>query len=204
MPDTEDFHALLAAARAGEADALDRLVRRFYPAVRALVHRSLATDLRRKKPWLMAVFSTGDVVQEVFCSVVRDLDGFESTNEGAFVRFLSTMVQNRLIDAVRFHEALRRDARRTTPSPPDLSELHASGYGPADAAESEDQMRRYLRALATLAARDAAVLRERLQTNATFRQIAAALGYPSEDAARKAFAAAQARLLLAMQPNEPT
>lgn len=193
-----DFNAVLAAVRAGDRAALDRMVTSLYPPVRALVHSSLETDLRRKRPWLTAMFSTGDVVQEVFLSVVRDLEDFQGTHEGAFVNYLATLVKNRLIDAVRFHEAMRRDVRRSSERVGEQEEA-PPGAGPVDLVEREEQLRAYARAIAMFPQREQLLLRERLHGTQTFKELAEMLGYPSEDAARKAFHAAQARLLLRLR-----
>jgi RNA polymerase sigma factor (sigma-70 family) len=198
-PDTRDFAAVMAAVRAGDPAARERLLGHYYPAVRRLVHRSLAADLRRRRPWLAAMFSTGDVVQEVFCSIVRDLDHFASDNEGAFVNYLATLVKNRLSDAVRFHEAMRRDARRASESVENLGERQPAGGEPIDQLALEERVRGYCAAVQALPQREQTLLRERLDGEATFKDLAARLGFPSEDAARKAFCAAQARVLLRLQ-----
>ena len=115
MTQSFEFQSALAAARNGDARALDSLFDRFYPQVKRMVHRSLTADLRDKRPWLVSAFSTGDVVQEVFRHVVRDFDSFAGTSEAAFVSYLATLIKNRLVDAIRFHEAVRRDRRRLRP-----------------------------------------------------------------------------------------
>lgn len=189
-----DFAQVLEAARNGDRAAIDRLVAELYPKVRELVHNSLATDLRRKRPWLTAMFSTGDVVQDVFCGVIRDLDDFHSVHDGAFVKYLATMVKNRLVDTVRFHQAHRRDVRRDRDQID--ADVVAHAEDPASVAELEDELRAYARALATFPQREQVLLRERLSGAQTFRQLAELLGYGSEDAASRAFHAAQARLLL--------
>ena len=176
---------LLTAARAGDRGAMDELFLRFYPSVRNMVHHSLATDLRRKRPWLAAMFSTGDVVQEVFQSVIRDMEHFDGESEGAFVAYLVTLIKNRLTDAIRFHEAMRRDSRRAPHAGDSLDDQAAESRDPAEIAAAEEQLRRYIR--------------ERLHGTTTFAELAQQFGYPSEDAARKAFCAAQARLLLSIQ-----
>ncbi|MEM6675277.1 MAG: hypothetical protein AAF726_20685, partial [Planctomycetota bacterium] len=71
-----EFEPLLRAARGGDADALDRLFRRYYPRVEELVHVGLVRDLRRGRPWLLARFSTGDIVQDVFRRLLQDLGAF--------------------------------------------------------------------------------------------------------------------------------
>jgi len=188
-----------ARADVGSDAARAELVARFYPAVRAMVHRELDVDLRRARPWLASLFSTGDVVHDVFLGVLQSVGSFEGS-ERDFERYLAKAVLNRLIDAIRFHEAARRDGRRVGH---DVDVHHmeiASGdTSPIAAAARREETRSVDDALATLTRRDQQLLRARLRHNTTFRQIALELGLPSEDAARKATRTAQARLLVALR-----
>ncbi len=189
-----DFLQQVAAAREGHESALNALFDRFYPMVRDMVHRALAADLRLKRPWIAPMFSTGDVVQEVFMSVLRDLESFAGTSEGAFVNYLASVTKNRLIDAVRFHEAVRRDCRRVG-SVHDL-ELPQRERDPADHAVTAEEVARFCSVLTSFPTRERLLLRERIERNTTYAELAEELAYPSADSARKAFYAAQARLLM--------
>lgn len=192
-PGESDFDRRIEAVRRGDEAAINELFERYYATVRQIVHRGLADDLRRSRPWLGALFSTGDVVQEVFISVLRDLDTFSGDSEPQFVSFLATVTKSRLVDAVRFHEAMRRDRRRVGHTG-DASELVQPNMNPADAAVSAEELGRFCAALTNFPERERLLLRRRLDSGATFDQLAQDLGYPSADAARKAFHAAQARL----------
>jgi RNA polymerase sigma factor (sigma-70 family) len=194
-----DFTESLRRAQRGDRGALDQLFARFYPSVQAMVHRSLASDLRLKRPWLGALFSTGDVVQEVFFGVLRDIDHFEGEGEAAFTSFLATMVKNRLLDAIRHHEAGRRDRRRMTDPADTTVDAPAGGANPPTIAAMREQVGCLKQLLAEFPVRDGMLLRLRLEGEESFRAIADQLGYPSEDAARKAFCVAQARLLLKLR-----
>lgn len=196
MSNRPDFHALLAAARRHEAEAIDALFSRFYRPVRRMVHRGLQSQLRPSRPWLMPLFSTGDLVQEVFCNVLRDLDAFEGDSEAAFTAYLASTVRHRLIDAVRFHEAVRRDRRRHRDSDPE--QRHAT-EDPAEEAATAEELREFAQGFANLRPHEQALVRERLEHGHNFRAIAASLGYATPDAARKAFYAAQARLLVTLK-----
>jgi RNA polymerase sigma factor (sigma-70 family) len=195
VSDRIPFPTLLEGARRKDPKALDELARRFYPGVERLVHHRLANDIRYRRPWVSARFSTGDVVQSVFEGVLRDLGAFAGSTEEAFVGYLSTVVRNRIIDAVRFHEASQRDGRRGI-------SLDESGDGqgnepdPADAAISEEKMTLLLATLEEFEPRLRHLLRARMEGLASFRELAEQLGYGSESAARRAFFDAQAKLAL--------
>jgi len=157
------------------------------------VHRLLASDVRRGRPWLSAMLSTGDVVHEVCLGVVRDFEGFRGGSEQAFVAYLARLVRNRLIDSVRHHEASRRDSRRTTElDAGTVTDPHAT---PSTSSASRDDAELLRTILATFPERDRALLRGRLEDHEPFSVLAKSLDYASGDSARKAFAVVQARLL---------
>lgn len=198
MDSSTPFDEALRAARQGDAGAIDLLTQRFYPTVKKLVHHRLDRDLRNGRPWLAARFSTGDVVHEVFLSVLRDLKAFAGESEGAFVGYLAMVVRNRLIDAVRFHEAERRDGRRLAPGQEERNHL-GSATDPANRADISDQVEQLQRELLLFDEREQLLLRARIESLATFRELAEQLGYESESGARRAYYAAQARLVLVLK-----
>lgn len=200
IPEAE-FLPLLASARAGEREALDRLFAGFYQPVATMVHARLAKDQRIGRPWLIARFSTGDVVQDVFQDLLSDLRTFRGATTGAFRAYLAMMVRNRLIDAIRFHEAAQRDGRRTT-RPEDL-ERTASTTDPLHAAQRAEQRAHYEQALTTFSDREQVLLKGRLEFSEPFQSLADQLGYPSSDAAKRAFYLAKARLVMALRKEDP-
>jgi len=178
------------------------LVDLFYPAVRDAVHRELALDLRRGRGWMAAQFSTGDIVQEVFLSALRDLDGFEGDDENAFKAFMAALVRHRLLDALRYHEAERRDPRRAGVLDAAVLARASDGTSPTDAVARGEEVDAVRRALETLQPRDRALIEQRFVSNASYAEIAKKLDIVSEEAARKAVAGAQARLLIELRRNE--
>ncbi len=202
-PPTTDrpFPATLAAAQRGDKAAQETLFEWFYPQVQAIVHRSLSRDLRSKRPWLTARFSTGDVVQEVFRSLLGDLAGFAGKTESAFVGYLAMVSRNRLLDAIRFHEASRRDGRRTLPAD-DKAPGEKLQKSP-DAELATGEVATVLRELlAAFPERDQLLLRGRIEQDARFQDLAQQLGFPSEWAARRAFCAAKALLLIRFRQRQ--
>lgn len=192
------FQATLAAARNGDSAAMEELFEVFYPRVQRMVHRGLSRDLRSTRPWLTARFSTGDVVQEVFRSLLKDLRGFRGTGEDAFTGYLAMVVRNRLLDAIRFHEAAQRDGRRTSPSVGDADAASPHSDPVADALLA-DEAESFQEVLKTLPETEQLLLRARLEQGARFSDLAEQLGYSSPSAARRAFYAAQAQLVIRLR-----
>lgn len=188
-----EFSVLLRSVRDGDESALNDLFDRYYAVVQRLVHKGLATEMRPGRPWLGALFSTGDVVQEVFMSVLRDLENFEGGSEPQFVKFLATVTKSRLVDSIRFHEAMRRDRRRVRPV---ADEVRAKRGSPVRDAVTAEEVALFCSALSRFPERERLLLRGRLERGAQYAVLADELGYPSPDAARKAFHSAQARLAM--------
>lgn len=198
-PKSSTFEATLTAAKGGDQDSINALFAQFYQQVRRMVHHSLATDLRRSRPWLAAKFSTGDVVQEVFRSVLDDLESFGGHTERAFAGYLTMVVRNRIIDAIRFHEAERRDGRRSVA--PVHDDVHVSGEAnPTDEAAGLEALERFHAALAEFPERERLLLRARFEGTASFAELADQLGFSSVYSVRRAFFAAQATLSVRLRP----
>jgi len=163
-----------------------------------MVHLSLSRDLRLKRPWLSARFSTGDMVQEVFRSLLRDLSGFEGRTEEAFKGYLAMVIRNRLIDAIRFHEAAQRDGRRTHTADESL-QVASAQRSPGTGAQSVEELEAFHAVLESFPEKERLLLRGRLEQELKFTELAEQLGYPSKWAARRSFYAAQAQLAIRLR-----
>lgn len=197
-----DFPNMLAAARGGDRAALDALCAAHYPTVERIAHRELRVELGASAGNLVALFSTGDVVQDVFRKVLTGLAAIEGITEGEFVNYMATAVRTRLLDLVRFHHAVRRDRRRTTHDTALAERSH--DQHPLRRSALEEQVRIYFSILDGFDARERALLVRRLDGGATFESLADELGFPSPDAARKAFHKLHARLLVRLQRHGVT
>ncbi len=187
------FQVLLLESGEGNEAAVNALFEQFYPVVQAMVHRRLSVELRAKRPWLLARFSTGDVVQEVFRSVLRDLRSFSGRTEDAFTGYLAMIVRNRIVDSIRYHQASQRDRRKAVEQ--QEAELQPSEENsPPENVELDEETARYKAALASFDEREQLLLRARFEKTHSFDSLAETLGYSSSYAARRAFFKAQALL----------
>lgn len=198
----DELHPLVVAAAAGNAAARDKLVASCYGDVKARVHKELEGDFRKRHKWILPLFSTHDVVHEVLTAVVQDLADTSFAGPEPFFAYLGTLVRHRLLDAVRFHEAARRDGRKQIEEPTvGLGAVATDGREatPTLAASLGERAALVREALAELPERQRRLLELRLLEDETFPRIKEALGYASDETARQAFVDAQARLLVKLR-----
>jgi RNA polymerase sigma-70 factor, ECF subfamily len=93
--------AMIAAASGGDAVALQQLLLKHYDR---LARRVAA----RLPPRLQATLAVEDVLQQTFCQVFRDIGRFEQRDVAAFGDWLSQIADNRLFDAIRHHDRVKR------------------------------------------------------------------------------------------------
>jgi RNA polymerase sigma factor (sigma-70 family) len=192
------LHELLRAAAADDPAAREQLLREIYPDVRDLVHRALDRDFRRRHPWMLSMFSTGDIVQEVFLAVVRSRPETGAHDPLQLRAWLATQVQNRIIDRVRFHLAQRRDARHdgTLARSGETVAVPARDPTPSVLAVLDERAELVRRALDELDGAEQRLWQLRVEQDLGFAAIGRELGLASEEAARSAFRRLQARLAL--------
>lgn len=195
-PSMERTLELVQRAQAGDPAALADLLARYQERVRALVRRRMGAGLRQD-------LDSGDMVQEAMVEVLEGFERFEMRDETAFVRWLSTLVENRLRELARFHGAAKRDRGREvrldgSPSGeraagvPELSDEDAPT--PSEVVSRRELGDRLADAVAQLDARHREVLAAR-QSGLSWEDVAERLSMPSGAAARMLHARARVALM---------
>jgi RNA polymerase sigma-70 factor (ECF subfamily) len=115
------------------------------------------------------------------------LEGFEPTRPGAFLAYLRRALLNRIRDEIR--KARRTPARADLPE-----EIEDRGRSPLELAIGRETLELYERALARLPQEQQEAIMMRIELGLSYREIATALGRPSENAARLFIVRALARL----------
>jgi RNA polymerase sigma-70 factor (ECF subfamily) len=96
---------LLAMARAGDRDALGKLLQVYRNYLHLLACAHLGADLRLR-------LNPSDLVQETFVDACADFAGFRGATEAELVVWLRKILVRNLADQARRHKAQARDARR--------------------------------------------------------------------------------------------
>lgn len=182
--DPESSFELLERVKAGDADALDRLLRRYLPPLR----RWASGRLPR---WARDLSDTQDLIQDTIMQALKHLKGFRPQHDGALQAYLRQAVMNRIRDE------LRRAHRR--PAPVELQEnMPGADVSPLEEAIGQEALDCYEEALATLTEGERAAIIARIELGHSYEEVAAALGKPSPDAARVAVHRALVRLAARM------
>ena len=180
---------LLASARRGDPDALNRLFTHYGP--------ELTRFARGRLPqWARDVADTPDLVQETLLQTFKQIDHFEWRGEGALRAYMRQAVMNRIRDELR--RAARRPANQALPD-----EAPSDEPSPLDQAIGREGVERYEAALARLSEDDREAVIARVELGLTYAEIADATGRATPNAARMAVVRALLRLSEEMEDGQP-
>jgi RNA polymerase sigma-70 factor (subfamily 1) len=101
---------LLRRVHVGDPAALNELYHREGLRVLAAVRARLGAELRQKvESW--------DIVQDAMLASLKNVSDFEQTSEGAFMKWLNQIVENRIRDHIDYFHAGKRDLRQENSLP---------------------------------------------------------------------------------------
>jgi RNA polymerase sigma-70 factor (ECF subfamily) len=171
---------LVKRAQSGDGDALDRLMRRYYPRVLKIVRLRMGARLRRS-------LESRDVLQETFAKAVRLFERFEMRDEGALINWLARIAEHELMNAADHFGAQKRSVEREV----ELDQAGVSSAVPAPA-EAEplagliesEETQLVEQCLARLPEHYRELILLRNYAGLAFAEIARETGRPSENAAR--------------------
>ena len=203
-PDAMTTQELLDRAKAGDADAVNRLLDRHREPVRRLI------DLRLD-PAIVQRVDASDVVQEVLLEASKRLQDYLRKPAMPFHLWLRHLAKDHLIDAHRrHHQAQKRGVDREQPihrpAWADRSSLELAGQlmdherTPASEAIQQELQRRLHDALAKLDEDDREVIQMRHFEQLGNQDVAAALGL-TEAAASMRYLRALRRLRTVLVPD---
>lgn len=178
---------LVERIRAGDEEALNHLLARHLAPLSRWAKGRLPV-------WARDVADTDDLVQDTLFQTLKRIGDFQVRGPGALQAYLRQAVINRVRDE------LRRNASRPATTGFDGLEVD-EGLSPLEQAIGREAIDRYERALAALDPDEQEAVVGRLEMGYAYEELAAVLGKPSADAARKAARRALVRLIELM--NSP-
>lgn len=183
-----DFETLLASARQGDGAALGRLLQRAQAQLLRLAAAALSSRPRLRG-------READLVQETLKDAVCGFDRFLGVSETGLLHWLKRILDNNVTDMCRYDSAAKRDAvkeqRLDTPCERNLAD---GGETPSKVVAMDEDLERLRRAMRRLTPDQRLVIRLRDTSQLPFAEIARRLGKPSDEAARKHYDRARARL----------
>jgi RNA polymerase sigma-70 factor (ECF subfamily) len=185
--DPESSFDLLKRVQRGDADALDRLLKRYTPALRRWARGRLPH-------WAREISDTEDLVQDTLIQAMKHLDTFHPERTGALQAYLRQALMNRIRDEMR--RANRRPQQTELPD-----DVVAHSASPLEAAIGTETLETYERALSELRAEDREAIIARIELGQSYEEVAAILGKPTANAARVAVHRAVVRLAQRMGPG---
>ena len=179
-PEAEKTEELLAGAKRGDADAVNRLMDRHRDSLRRMVQLRLDHKIQRR-------IDVSDVVQDVLVEANRRLQDYVANPLMPFHLWLRHIAQDRIIDAHRRHRgsakrSVDREQQLAVPGGDDHStlDLAAQIYDreltPAAAATQHEMVRCVEQAISQLEEHDYEVIIMRHYEHLTNQEIAQALG----------------------------
>ena len=185
--DLESTFELIARARDGDEQALERLFARHLGPLQRWASGRLPK-------WARGLTDTDDLVQDTLLHTFKRIDAFDPRRVGALQAYLRQAILNRLRDE------LRRKARQGQSIDLEAIDLQAEG-SPLEEAIGREAVERYERALQRLKPEEREAIIARVELGYSYEELAEALEKPSAEAARKAAERALLRLAEEMKAD---
>lgn len=137
-----DYAAEIAAARRGEARAVDSLFARNLPPLVAFIRARAGKAIAARE-------SAVDIAQSVFREVLQDVDRIELKGEAAFRNWLFMQATRKVLDRAKFHGRDCRDVGREVampeagPAADALLACYASIATPSQHAAAKEELARF-------------------------------------------------------------
>jgi RNA polymerase sigma-70 factor (ECF subfamily) len=196
--------ALLQRARAGDGEALGKLLEAYRPYLMLLARTQIGRRLQGKA-------DASDAVQEAFLGAYRDFGKFRGDSERAFLAWLRQVLASVLANLVRHYQGTqRRDVRLEQQLEVELEQssaalnlpLRAPTSSPSQQAEKREQGVLLAAALERLSPEDRELLVLRHLEGLSFPDVARRMGR-TLDGVKKRWPRALARLKQVFAGDEP-
>lgn len=180
------FSSALARASRGEREAIDELLVRHMPRLRAFVRL-------RAGPLARAHDDSSDLVQSVCVEILAKSPRLSFENEAAFRHWLFTEAMRKILKRARFNSAQKRDALRSEHLDSEVAACYSSFASPSQQLAAREQLERVESAFDRLEERERELVSLAYVVELSRAEIGVRLGL-SEGAVRTALHRALARL----------
>jgi RNA polymerase sigma-70 factor (ECF subfamily) len=195
-----DFAAEIAAARRGEARAVDSLFARNLPPLVAFIRARSGRAIAARE-------SAADIAQSVFREVLMDAERIELKGEAAFRNWLFMQATRKVLDRAKFHGRDRRDFGKEVaipeagPAADALLACYASIASPSHHAVAKEELERFESAVQKLPENQRDAVTMSRMVGLSYDQVAEQMGI-SESAVRGLVARGLAALSSSLDGDE--
>lgn len=200
--DHHDYtHELIVRHRAGDAGALEELLRRYYPRIERIVRI-------RVGPELLARAEIGDYVGVVIERVLGSFDSYERRTDAGFIDWITRLTENEIRNQVRHMRtkkrggALAQRVRQLADSIADL-EVRAETTAVPDKVARAELIARVDGCVGLLSEQHREVIVLRLYEGFDWKTIATKMQRPTAEACQELFRRARHELLERMIEQHP-
>lgn len=193
MPSTLETRILITRAKGGDATAMEELFRRYRDPVLLRIRRRMGPEVRN-------LFESQDFLQDVFVEACGSIKRFESRTEDSFLRWMATIVQNRIRDVCKRIRVVKKYQAHTEAQGEDETHLDPT---PSTVAGSKEWNAKLNQAIDRLPENARAVIRLRDFQGLEFEEIAKRTGKSGYEAAKKAYWRAVRQLSKELESETP-
>jgi len=198
---TGDHRPLVEKASQGDGPAIDELLHRHLPALRAFLRLRAGPAIRARE-------SAADLAQSVCRELLQQMPTFDYRGEAAFKAWLFTAAMRKLVERQRYYEADKRDVGRevhaaATTESADLLAVYGHVLTPSRNAQAHEAMERLERAFDALPPDYRDVIVWHRIVGLSQREVGERMGR-SEIAVQRLFARAMAKLSAHLPDPEAT
>jgi len=185
---------LLARARDGSGEALNKVYGRLAGRVLAVIRLRLGPELRSQ-------VESGDVLQATLLKSFERIEQFEGSRGSSLMAWLARIAENEIRDLADYHKRQRRDARRNVPLDAAGEPLATNIRSLSSKVVLDEDALRLEAALESLSENHRRIVVLRKLEELDWAEVARRMG-KSQDACRMLLARAMAALTISLQ-GEP-
>jgi RNA polymerase sigma factor (sigma-70 family) len=192
----------ILAAQRGDRAALEEVVRRYLPRVRAAVALQLGCVPRQ-------IADVDDITQDAMARAIETIDRYEQRSEGTFLSWLTRIAENRVRDSKRRQQRQKRGGGQVKPfadvfsSTVEEPPVAGREVSPTAFVRGRELADAEMRALLQMPPAYRKVIADRDILHLTFEEIAHELGYRTPNPVRALYHRAKKLLRRMLREFEP-
>lgn len=177
MSSIVETRILITRAKGGDPTAMEELFRRYKDPVLLRIRRRMGPEVRN-------LFESQDFLQDVFVEACGSIKRFESRTEDSFLRWMATIVQNRIRDVCKRIRVVKKYQQHTEAQSKEPTHIDPT---PSQNMGSKEWNAKLNQAIDRLPETARTIVRMRDFEGLEFEEIAKRTGKSGYEAAKKAY-----------------